>query len=121
MKTITFKVNFDEQKRRLWHNSSRKRLTLEDETAAYLQKLYEKTVPAQVGNLSKLPRNLSRENLQVKGWYASAVPPGLAPAVRVAGFSAWYQNMRRYRVWHHKCRLFKKYKHFVVPKVVPPF
>ncbi len=49
MKTITFKVNFDEQKRAaLAQFLTKKGLTLEDETAAYLQKLYEKTVPAQV-------------------------------------------------------------------------
>ena len=49
MKTITIKVNFDEQKRTaLSQFLTKKGVTLEDETTAFLQKLYEKTVPAQV-------------------------------------------------------------------------
>ena len=49
MKTITLKVLFDEQKRAaLAQFLSKKGLNLEDEAAAFLQKLYEKTVPAQV-------------------------------------------------------------------------
>ena len=49
MKTITLKVNFDEQKRAaLAQFLTKKGLTLEDEAAAFLQKLYERTVPAQV-------------------------------------------------------------------------
>ena len=49
MKTITLKVNFDEQKRAaLAQFLTKKGLTLEDEAAAFLQKLYERTVPVQV-------------------------------------------------------------------------
>lgn len=49
MKTITLKVNFDEQKRAaLAQFLTKKGLTIEDEAAAFLQKLYERTVPAQV-------------------------------------------------------------------------
>jgi len=49
MKTIILKVPFDEQKRTaLAQFLTKKGVTLEDEAAAFLQKLYEKTVPAQV-------------------------------------------------------------------------
>ena len=49
MKTITLKVPFDEQKRAaLAQFLTKKGVTLEDEAAAFLQKLYERTVPAQV-------------------------------------------------------------------------
>jgi len=45
MKTITLKVNFDEQKRAaLAQFLTKKGLTLEDEAAAFLQKLYERSV-----------------------------------------------------------------------------
>jgi hypothetical protein len=49
MKTIALKLTFDEQKRAaLAQFLTKKGLTLEDETAVFLQKLYERTVPAQV-------------------------------------------------------------------------
>ena len=49
MKTITLKVPFDEQKRAALAQFLAKRgLCLEDKTAAFLQKLHEKTVPVQV-------------------------------------------------------------------------
>ena len=49
MKSITLKLPFNEKKRTaLAQFLDKKGLTLEDEAAAFLQKLYEKTVPAQV-------------------------------------------------------------------------
>ncbi len=49
MKTITLKINFDEQKRAaLAQFLTKKGLTLEDELAAFMQKQYERAVPIQV-------------------------------------------------------------------------
>ena len=49
MKTITLKLQFDEQKRAaLAQFLTKKGLSLEDEAASFLQKLYERTVPPQV-------------------------------------------------------------------------
>ena len=49
MKTITLKVPFDERKRAaLAQFLSKKGLTLEEELAADLQKMYLRAVPAQI-------------------------------------------------------------------------
>ena len=49
MKPIIIKAEFDEQKRAaLEQFLTKKGAALESEVAAFLQKLYEKTVPAQV-------------------------------------------------------------------------
>ena len=49
MKPITLKVNFDERKQAaLAQFLTKKGLTLEDETAAFMLKTYNRVVPAQI-------------------------------------------------------------------------